>query len=519
MPLCAPFSASNGQNQQQTHFPITMNSNNEPSDSPSLLQCAATDSIPSATTPPPLNDDDAAVRHRQLSHPKVYIPSTTTTSPSPVGQSPSLRLQTTNLPNQTPTTSRSSAMARTSITGEVEAAGKNDPAAGTMNGRSTSLGDMLSPGTTDEPMSAVLYSPQIDLLGNMLPLPSPMVGSESPGPWNSYRGQSLSRHGSVTRSTPPRYGGLGSSGLGSPESLENALSTLHNQRKVSGPLRPTPPQFTSPPNGKFDWDQKNPNLGVPLRRNLSKHERSPSLPVTNLEAHLHREKYLAQRRRTISSSAESSPALSGSATSLSSVSSIDAALDSTTDSSRRQVKKLRLENFEAQTHPGGKTRRWRGIRMVGQGAFSKVFLATSEDIPEEVDNIHDEGIVIDEENFTLNPRKYVAVKVIEQGAAGREREDQVESGLKRELEILKSVNHPCLIRLKAFHIEKHRALLVMPYCAGGDLFDVASSTHLSAPLTRRIFAECVSAVRYLHKNGIVHRDVKLESEFSRFFNL
>jgi protein-serine/threonine kinase len=185
----------------------------------------------------------------------------------------------------------------------------------------------------------------------------------------------------------------------------------------------------------------------------------------------------------------------------------------TEDIGSRLIKKQKLESFEATSIQDGKTRRWRGIRLLGQGAFSKVILATSENIPDEVDHVHDEGVVVDDEAVILNPRKYVAVKVIEHGAAGYESKERVESGLKRELEILRSVHHPCLVRLKAYSVEPSRALLVLNFCAGGDLFDVASdyTFFLSAPLIQRMFAELISAVRYLHGNGIVHRDVKLES--------
>jgi protein-serine/threonine kinase len=194
------------------------------------------------------------------------------------------------------------------------------------------------------------------------------------------------------------------------------------------------------------------------------------------------------------------------------VSSIETALDPE-DRNVRLIKKQKLESFEARSIKDDKIRRWRGLRLLGQGAFSKVILATSDDIPDEVDQVHDEGVVVDDEPVTLNPRKYVAVKIIEHGAAGTESKERVESGLKRELDILKSVHHPCLVRLKAFSIEPSRALLVLNFCAGGDLFDVASdyTFQLAPRLIQRMFAEIVSAVRYLHQNGIVHRDVKLES--------
>lgn len=114
---------------------------------------------------------------------------------------------------------------------------------------------------------------------------------------------------------------------------------------------------------------------------------------------------------------------------------------------------------------------------------------------------------------SLMSQKLVAVKIIEYGPAGGADEDRVEVSLKREVEILKSVNHASLVQLKAFGSDERRALLVLDYCPGGDLFDFATSAMktLSPPLIRRIFAELVAAVRYLHANYIVHRDIKLES--------
>lgn len=364
--------------------------------------------------------------------------------------------------------------------------------------RSASFGDTLSPASS-------CYSPGMDAIDRMTPLPSPLASCDSPGPWNQFRGV-LSRHPSSHRSH-----GTPTSSTGG-ESLDAALA-VHIKRKSYQSLRspPSQPQFSFNASQKLDFES---TLPITIRRSLSKsgHERSPSLPVFDASSRLHREKCLAQRRRTLSS-ADSSPYLSGSVTSLSSVSSIDTALDYSEERSSRLIKKQKLESFEAKSISDNKARRWRGIRLLGQGAFSKVILATSEDIPDEIDHVHAEGVVVDDEPLILNPRKYVAVKIIEHGAAGTDSRERVESGLKRELDILGTVHHPCLIRLKAFSIEPSRALLVLNFCAGGDLFDVASdyTFHLEPPLIQRMFAEIVSAVRYLHQTGIVHRDVKLES--------
>ncbi|THC88842.1 hypothetical protein EYZ11_011709 [Aspergillus tanneri] len=152
---------------------------------------------------------------------------------------------------------------------------------------------------------------------------------------------------------------------------------------------------------------------------------------------------------------------------------------------------------------------YRKLRQLGHGAFSQVCLAVRTEVHEESDIYN--GSSLQGVNATM--QKLVAVKIIDHGPAGGADEERLEVSLKREVDILKSINHPSLVQLKAFGSDEKRALLVLDYCPGGDLFDVASSgpRSMSPELIRRIFAELVAAVRYLHTNYIVHRDIKLEN--------
>lgn len=56
--------------------------------------------------------------------------------------------------------------------------------------------------------------------------------------------------------------------------------------------------------------------------------------------------------------------------------------------------------------------------------------------------------------------------------------------------------------------------LVLEYSPGGELFDLLANHHeeMSEALVRRIFGELADVLGWMHSIGLVHRDIKLESE-------
>lgn len=350
------------------------------------------------------------------------------------------------------------------------------------------------------PATSVMSSPQLTAMGDITPLPSPIGGA---APWRPSRtdvslsrtpsmvsrtGSSLSlrlsdsthrfgRSTSRSRTRPYTSGERGERPVDTANIPEEGGTLKHVRNrslsdyvppKINIPMKPRPivASGSGPPNGIVSSVSTDPNNG------------------------LHREQHLAVHRGiALPASRPLTPPRSSRGTDDDRHGTEPVILRSASLGSSEEIYLVRSIRSE-------QPRKYRKLCQLGQGTFSQVALATRMDNP-----------------YSTSPHKLVAVKVIDYGPAGGADEERLEVSLKREVDILKTINHPSLVQLKAFGSDEKRALLVLDYCPGGDLFDIASSSSrpMFPSLTRRIFAELVTAVRYLHDNFIVHRDIKLES--------
>ena len=104
----------------------------------------------------------------------------------------------------------------------------------------------------------------------------------------------------------------------------------------------------------------------------------------------------------------------------------------------------------------------------------------------------------------------VAIKLIKKDALGNNPTRMAK--IKREVNILRQLNHPNIVQLHKMEESEHHYGIVLEYASGGELFDyILNHRYLKDNAARRLFAQLISGVGYLHKKGIVHRDLKLEN--------
>jgi serine/threonine protein kinase len=82
----------------------------------------------------------------------------------------------------------------------------------------------------------------------------------------------------------------------------------------------------------------------------------------------------------------------------------------------------------------------------------------------------------------------------------------------QEVRLLEQMHHPNIVRVVDVLFQEVYIFVLMEYCSGGELFNrIAERGRLREPECRRIFADVVSALAYLHARGIAHRDIKPEN--------
>ncbi|SOV07836.1 related to Serine/threonine protein kinase [Ustilago sp. UG-2017a] len=140
------------------------------------------------------------------------------------------------------------------------------------------------------------------------------------------------------------------------------------------------------------------------------------------------------------------------------------------------------------------------LQTLGEGEFGKVKLGVHKEWGEEV-------------AVKLIKRDKVATDAAPLNLDDTRNKDPAKmSKVEREIQVLKDVRHPNIVRLYEV-IESDRYIgIVLEYASGGELFDhILAHKYLKEEHACRLFAQLISGVSYLHQKKIVHRDLKLEN--------
>ncbi|XP_069969753.1 serine/threonine-protein kinase SIK1 [Penaeus vannamei] len=102
----------------------------------------------------------------------------------------------------------------------------------------------------------------------------------------------------------------------------------------------------------------------------------------------------------------------------------------------------------------------------------------------------------------------VAIKIIDKSQLDATNLQKVH----REVKVLKTLDHPHIIKLYQVMESKNMIYLVSEYASNGEMFDyIARYGRMTEPMARRKFWQILSAVEYCHNRNIVHRDLKAEN--------
>ncbi|XP_071957572.1 serine/threonine-protein kinase SIK3-like isoform X2 [Antedon mediterranea] len=124
-------------------------------------------------------------------------------------------------------------------------------------------------------------------------------------------------------------------------------------------------------------------------------------------------------------------------------------------------------------------------RTIGRGNFAVVKLATH-----------------------VITKAKVAIKIIDKTQLDDENKRKIE----REVQVMKLLRHPHIIRLYQVMQTERMMYLVTEYASGGEIFDhLISHGKMTEREARPKFRQIVAAINYCHCRHVVHRDLKAEN--------
>jgi len=139
------------------------------------------------------------------------------------------------------------------------------------------------------------------------------------------------------------------------------------------------------------------------------------------------------------------------------------------------------------------------LNEIGRGSFGKVFEALSE-----------------------KTNKLFAIKAL---STENFKNPRILDQFKKELKILFALNHQNIIKIIGVEKTINNIYLILEYCNGGTLLDYVTwykktyNKNIPEEIIQKILKQIIEGLKYMHKNNIIHRDIKLENILINFDDL
>ena len=133
---------------------------------------------------------------------------------------------------------------------------------------------------------------------------------------------------------------------------------------------------------------------------------------------------------------------------------------------------------------------YNNLKVIGKGTFAKVILS------KRISDNHDFAIKTFDKKNILSSKSANRTRV----------------GLINEISIMRSLDHPNIIKLHEVYEGEYHVYLVLELLKGGELFDrIIKKGHYSEKDAAILISKLIWALEYIHERGIMHRDIKPEN--------
>ena len=136
------------------------------------------------------------------------------------------------------------------------------------------------------------------------------------------------------------------------------------------------------------------------------------------------------------------------------------------------------------------------LKLIGKGSYGEVYLSLNQ-----------------------NAKKLFATKKVKR----KKTDDEMTKYFKNEINILRILNHPNIVKLEEIKMDENNYYIVMEYINGGELSDYLNKYkqkyHAKAfpeEIVQYLMKQIIDALIYIHDLNIIHRDLKLENIMVNF---